>query len=1365
MGDIVYWNVRGACGNSLIRNIQLACLKAKPSLLILSETKCEQEDKFRCFNSMGFDGIAFVPSLGRSGGLVAVWRTSEISVGDITLDRQFIHFQCRHQGRQPFWLTAVYAIPSPSQKQRLWAELEIFAASMSEAWVLLGDFNDISSSTERIGGFGFNPARSKLFNDRMRRCKLTDLGAVGPQFTWRGPRVQGNRRLYERLDRAIANTDFLSAFSDFYIQVLPRTRFSDHNPLCLKYVTDGESSNLERPFRFEAMWIKHENYNDFLQESWISSMDINQSLDCFKNSLKSWNKELFGMVEQQKRSIMNRLDGIQKSRAYPYSEFLCNLEIELQESLERILKLEEIKWFQKSRNEWIIKGDRNTRFYHLKSKARRRRNRISMLKNDEGSWIDNEEELKRLVTNYFRNIYCANEQGSVGLVTRAKFPAIDRLTLLNISKMPEDEEIRRALFAMGCYKAPGVDGFPPIFYKSNWSTVGAALCSFVKNAFLGKVSLDDANKTLISLIPKRENVELVAHFRPISLCTVHFKCITKIIALRLREVMNDIVSPFQTSFIKGRSIHDNIVVGQEILHIMSKNRSRKGLMAVKIDLEKAYDRISWVFLKQVLLDIGLDTQFVDFLINCVSSVSYNVLWNGSQTEFFKPSRGLRQGDPISPLLFVLCMDRLSHVICDAVEDGRWRPIRVSNSGPNVSHLMFADDLLLFGVASESQTTCMMKCLQDFMATSGGRVNKAKSSIFFSPRVPLHTKLRIKDMTQMQISCEMGRYLGFPLSRNRRLKADFQYVIDRVSFKLSTWKANCLSMAGRIMLAKSVVSSIPLYPMHVAMLPKSVCYEIERLQRNFIWGHNEATKCFHPIGWEQITRPKQYGGLGFRRLCSLNQACGVKMAWKLIEGSKGLWTDILSHRYMRREGTSLLSCRPGDSRVWKFICSQKELVDRGSKWQIRNGLVANFFSDCWVGDGVRVKDFCIRQLSEEEEHSLVADWAEGGSWSIDKLSTIVSLEGLRRIAPVLPPRPEAENDCLVWGATVNGRFTVRSAYFLIEPNNQSLYDNLFKDVWKWHGVERVRVFMWKVALNKLPTNAWRSSWLQTSALCECCNSGVEDILHILRDCMYAKPMWESLIKPRYYLSFFSLNLRDWLSLNLNHQIGRGWNGNWSLFFGVAIWKFWDWRNKCIFEHGFSKPSSPLVAIMSLLNRFIADQDVLGGPEPHNSQLNEGWVKPPLGWYKFNVDGATMMQSFNSGCGGVLRDCLGNWIVGFSKAIGICHSSVAEEWTILEGLQIARDLGIKKIIVESDAQEVIKLILDDSCNSGSNIVFQIRLLLAMDWEVDLRVVPRDVNRVADALAKMGISSSAFYSVCPMYLKLWIAQECLGFNSLYV
>lgn len=150
------------------------------------------------------------------------------------------------------------------------------------------------------------------------------------------------------------------------------------------------------------------------------------------------------------------------------------------------------------------------------------------------------------------------------------------------------------------------------------------------------------------------------------------------------------------------------------------------------------------------------------------------------------------------------------------------------------------------------------------------------------------------------------------------------------------------------------------------------------------------------------------------------------------------------------------------------------MDRGTKWQIHNSLVADFFTDCWVGDGVRIKDFYIKQLSEEKENSLVANWAKGGSWSIEKLSSIISPMGLRRIAPVLPPRLEAKNGYLVWGASVDGRFTLRSAYFLIEPNPFSLRDKLFKDIWKWRGVEIFWVFMWKASLDKLPTNAWRNT---------------------------------------------------------------------------------------------------------------------------------------------------------------------------------------------------------------------------------------------------------------------------------------------------
>ncbi|KAI9109121.1 hypothetical protein K1719_019744 [Acacia pycnantha] len=145
--------------------------------------------------------------------------TVEGSIGPCSKkERQFIHLQCRHRGSPSFCLTAVYAIPSLDQKRILWEELESYADSISEPWVLIGDFNNIAAESERIGGNGFNATKARLFTDRVRRCKLTDLGAVGPQFTWKGPRLAGHRRLYERLDRAMANVAFLTAFSDYFVQ-------------------------------------------------------------------------------------------------------------------------------------------------------------------------------------------------------------------------------------------------------------------------------------------------------------------------------------------------------------------------------------------------------------------------------------------------------------------------------------------------------------------------------------------------------------------------------------------------------------------------------------------------------------------------------------------------------------------------------------------------------------------------------------------------------------------------------------------------------------------------------------------------------------------------------------------------------------------------------------------------------------------------------------------------------------------------------------------------------------------------------------------------------------------------------------------
>jgi signal recognition particle subunit SEC65 len=168
---------------------------------------------------------------------------------------------------------------------------------------------------------------------------------------------------------------------------------------------------------------------------------------------------------------------------------------------------------------------------------------------------------------------------------------------------------------------------------------------------------------------------------------------------RLKLIVPNVVSPFQTGFVPGRNITENIVIAQEMLHSMTKMKSKLGFFVVKVDLSKAYDRLSWEFIYRVLLEIKIPDEMINIIMQCVTSVKSNVLWNGSRSEFFNPQCGIRQGDPMSPYLFVLCMDKLSHLIAEAIEEGRWKPMRAGRNVPLISHLMFADDLLLFGQAN------------------------------------------------------------------------------------------------------------------------------------------------------------------------------------------------------------------------------------------------------------------------------------------------------------------------------------------------------------------------------------------------------------------------------------------------------------------------------------------------------------------------------------------------------------------------------------------------------------------------------------------------------------------------------------------
>ncbi|XP_058746996.1 uncharacterized protein LOC131619982 [Vicia villosa] len=253
-GIIVTWNCRGAASKDFFRFSKYYTDIYKPEILVIMETRCNPKKLHGALKKLGFQYFLHVDNVGFSGGILVASKEENIKVSLISSGDQYIHLQAHNKNGQEWVFIVVYASPNEGKRKILWENLKNIAnANNNNPWLVAGDFNDIAFANEKKGGGLASAKKCGIFRDNMDMCNLSDLGANGPRFTWRGPIYHGGQRIYERLDRAIGNEEWRLMFADVQVKVLTRVSFSDHHPIMIA-LTGSINERIPKPFRFESAW-------------------------------------------------------------------------------------------------------------------------------------------------------------------------------------------------------------------------------------------------------------------------------------------------------------------------------------------------------------------------------------------------------------------------------------------------------------------------------------------------------------------------------------------------------------------------------------------------------------------------------------------------------------------------------------------------------------------------------------------------------------------------------------------------------------------------------------------------------------------------------------------------------------------------------------------------------------------------------------------------------------------------------------------------------------------------------------------------------------------------------------------------------
>ncbi|XP_040254755.1 uncharacterized protein [Aegilops tauschii subsp. strangulata] len=728
---IFNWNVRGLNDRARIATVRSLIDQTRCSLVCLWETKREVFPSLEVSETVGprLAGHAILPATGTRGGILLAWDTDLFHVSNTDLSPFAITITLNPRtGDAPWSITTVYGPCEEDARLLFLADLARICAVTPGPWVIVGDFNLIYEARDKNNS-NLNIRMMRRFRDALNNSELKEIKLSRRRFTWSNEQADPT---LVRLDRAFCDTAWDLRFSNARLQPLA-TAMSDHCPLLL---TCERTPRRSPRFRFEAFWTHIEGFREVITSAWnqpcppLNALGrLDYKLKREARALKLWQKNCIGDIRLQflmAQDTLLLLDAAQESRL-----------------LDRC-----------------------------------RKNFIAQLSTPTAIATDQAHK-EQVAKEYFTSIIGT----PAAAVADFEWAGLD-LPRLNLTELEApfsaDEIIINAIKDLPGDRAPRPDGFYESFFKATVDIIISDLLLVFQQLYqLNPRGLDRMNGAHVVLIPKVDGANALSDYRPISLLHSVAKLFLKVLAMRLAKRLPELVLPGQSAFTKGCSIQDNFLFVQGLARHF--RRTKRPMLFLKLDIAKAFDMLAWPYLLNMLRARGFGEWWCEWIAMILSSASSRVIINGCAGDPIHHAKGVRQGDPISPSLFILAMEPLQRLIEKAVESnllsqlrGRIPPVRVS---------LYADDVALFINPVKDELVVLKSILSAFGDVTGLRVNFAKSSV-----IPIRCDgLDMQDIVApfgARVAAMPTRFLGLPLSLRKLRKIDYQPLLDKIRARLS-----------------------------------------------------------------------------------------------------------------------------------------------------------------------------------------------------------------------------------------------------------------------------------------------------------------------------------------------------------------------------------------------------------------------------------------------------------------------------------------------------------------------------------------------------------------------------------------------------